>query len=533
MGNTNCGCGCSNREGKENEEVRFTEGKKEKVIEDDIDDDDEFRIRPMEFYLQTKKDIMKVKSKNVIDEEDEVSMEESGETIRNNSDEEEKETESKVNTITNEDNGMSDSKREINENNKNDNIVNESHEQIPNKKESEIIIINDKQPAIINQNLVETPIEYPPIKSSLFDNITRNQNKDTHTESNTIYNNDITTKTINNETESEQTIPISSMQSHKNGPSMTSYPNRNRNKDKIQNSNSLGIGLNPYLEKKIVDLISKTRNKSNQASKHHKNTSSMLTLPSPLDKESIGLKQNKTFTRNPSCSNISSNTSYKGSFLEMSHIQFGIENKDELTFDEKKLLEETQKNLNQFFPPKKSEMKTIDNKLKHIELTSIIPELNTELSEIDDSELLYHGEMKKMINYEINAHKPKMYSERFCTVFKNEFRYYKSKEQFLTKQKPLCVIPLTQIARISFAKWKKSDEGINHIIISNKLGIYNKKKRTVFRMFDSAEKNAFLTLPGSSESLLIFTSNNIDKIYEWYAILNYLLKMNENGNEDN
>ena len=49
MGNSNCGCGCSSKEGKENEEVRFTEVKKEIVDQEDVDDDDEFRIRPMEF----------------------------------------------------------------------------------------------------------------------------------------------------------------------------------------------------------------------------------------------------------------------------------------------------------------------------------------------------------------------------------------------------------------------------------------------------------------------------------------------------
>lgn len=498
MGNSNCSCGCGSKEGKENEEVRFTEVKKEVVDQEDIEDDDEFRIRPMEFYMQTKKDMVKVRAKNAIEEG---SVEESGETIRNNSDEddeEKKETESRV--IENEENGMIELTKEK--------IAIEVH-----KKPPKDIITDNKVGSGSDLNMVETPNEFPVIKSSLF--------SPKNNESNTIINNN------NDNTESEQTIPISSMQNNQNNLPLNKpgYPNRNRNNAKIQTSNSFGIGLNPFLEKKIVDLISKTRNKT---SKHHKNTSSMLTLTSPIDGENP--KPNKTFTRNPSY--ISSSTSYKGSFLELSHIQFGIENKEELTFDEKKLLEETQKNLNQFYPPKKSEMKTIDSKLKHIELTAIIPELSTELSEIDEGELLYHGEMKKMINYEINAHKPKMYSERFCTLFKKEFRYYKSKEQFLTKQRPLCVVPLSQIARISFAKWKRSDEGINHIIVSNKLGIYNKKKRSVFRMFDSAEKNAFLTLPGSSESLLIFTARDIDKIYEWYAILNYLIKMNENGNEN-
>lgn len=322
---------------------------------------------------------------------------------------------------------------------------------------------------------------------------------------------------------------------YKLGPKKHSRSKHKEQKIQLNSSStSSGIGLNPILEKKINELIVKTSNNSNQNSKHHKNSSSLITMPSPIDKETQLIQHKNSLTRNLSQSNISQSiSSYKGSCLELSHIQFGIENKEDLTFDEKKLLEETQKNLNQFFPPQKYEMKNINRKLQQLQITSIIPEtkITCDISHIPDTEIIFHGELNKMINYEINAHKPKMYSERFCTLYKKEFRYYKSRESLITMQKPLCVIPLTQIARVSFAKWKKTDIQVDHIIISNKLGIYNKSKRSVFKMFDSAEKNAFLTLPGSSESLLIFTAKNVERIYEWYLLLNYFLDIS-NTNEE-
>ena len=145
---------------------------------------------------------------------------------------------------------------------------------------------------------------------------------------------------------------------------------------------------------------------------------------------------------------------------------------------------------------------------------------------LSNKEMLFHGELQKLINYEINAHKPQMYSTRFCLLFEDEFRYYKSKEQFLTKQKPLCVVPLCQITKIYFAKKNKINNKVDHIILCNKLGIYN-RKRPIFKMFDSAERNAYLTLPGSNESLLIFTSTNLDKIYEWYVLLSHFIKKNK------
>ena len=378
-----------------------------------------------------------------------------------------------------------------------------------------------------------------------------NQNANSSSDSATIINNTEnfgnTSKTIypNETTDLEKPIPQVSKYLSFNpsvpplykltGSTKHSRSKNKEQKSQLNSSTSSDIGLNPILEKKINELIVKTsNNSSNQNSKHHKNTSSMITMPSPIDKEVQSIKDKNSLTRNPSQFSISQSiTSYKGSFLELSHIQFGIENKEELTFDEKKLLEETQKNLNQFFPPQKSEMKNINKKLQQLQITSIIPEtkISCDISNIPDTEIIFHGELNKMINYEINAHKPKMYSERFCTLYKKEFRYYKSRESLITRQKPLCVIPLSQIARISFAKWKKTDMQVDHIIISNKLGIYNKRKRSVFKMFDSAEKNAFLTLLGSSESLLIFTAQNVERIYEWYLLLNYFLDLN-NTNEE-
>jgi hypothetical protein len=59
-----------------------------------------------------------------------------------------------------------------------------------------------------------------------------------------------------------------------------------------------------------------------------------------------------------------------------------------------------------------------------------------------------------MINNEIKAHSTQMFSSRFCLITKTEFRYYKSKEQFLTLQKPLCIIPYFQINEINLLKSK-------------------------------------------------------------------------------
>jgi hypothetical protein len=48
---------------------------------------------------------------------------------------------------------------------------------------------------------------------------------------------------------------------------------------------------------------------------------------------------------------------------------------------------------------------------------------------------------------------------------KTEFRYYKSKEQFLTLQKPLCVIPYFQISEVNLGKSKPNSKKFDLLYI--------------------------------------------------------------------
>ena len=205
-------------------------------------------------------------------------------------------------------------------------------------------------------------------------------------------------------------------------------------------------------------------------------------------------------------------------------IQFGLD-KDAVSPEERKLIEEAQKNLNQFYPPEQNEENALQKKLSKIELDSFIPQ--NKIKNISNSnEVFFHGELKKLINYEVSAHKPQLYSSRFCTLTKTSFYYYKSKETYLRKQRPLCVVPLTQITKVSFAKIKKTSKRIDHIIICNKLGIIKNNKEELERckLFQDLDLNACMTSASESgESLIIFTSEIEQSLFRWFIVLNYLL----------
>ena len=93
-----------------------------------------------------------------------------------------------------------------------------------------------------------------------------------------------------------------------------------------------------------------------------------------------------------------------------------------------------------------------------------------------------------------------VYSNRFCTVSYNYFTYYKSKENFLMKKRPIGSIPINKIIDVNFVNIKKNPK-IDHIMISKKIDVLTSKKENDF---------------------LIFTSKD-DSIYKWFIVLQHCL----------
>ena len=216
--------------------------------------------------------------------------------------------------------------------------------------------------------------------------------------------------------------------------------------------------------------------------------------------------------------------------LEIAKIEFGIDDKNVLSAEDQRLYEEAQKNLNQFYPPEQNEVKQIQKKLKKISLKTLLPKSKINEINMNDNTLVFHGELKKMVNYEINAHRPQMYSSRFCILTPKLFKYFKSKEQFLKNLKPQCSIPINQITRINFAKVKKNSKKADHIIICNKLGIIKDKNKVLMDKFISdLNDTSFIASPETNESLLIFTSEIEEVILKWFTLIQFFVERNNNS----
>ena len=217
---------------------------------------------------------------------------------------------------------------------------------------------------------------------------------------------------------------------------------------------------------------------------------------------------------------------------EISKIDFGLENENQnnLNYEEKKVFDEAKKNLKKFTSIDKKDIKYIEKILKKIPIGSLVPE-NKNIDEIiqNDNGIIFHSELKKLINYEYYSRKPKMYSSKFCLVTSKFFKYYKSKEQFLRDLNPICTVPLPQITRINLCKIQNinnSNKSIFHIIICNKLALSkNDRNYLMGNLMDGLNNdNSYSPIFETNETLLIFTSDNDNCLLKWYFLLNYLIK---------
>ena len=149
------------------------------------------------------------------------------------------------------------------------------------------------------------------------------------------------------------------------------------------------------------------------------------------------------------------------------------------------------------------------NKLEE-EFVDIIFNISNNINyNLDKGESLYKGELKKIIYN--NSFKNPIYSDRFCVLYPNALKYYKSEIHFLKNLKPLSVIYLKQINRINIGIGNNNK--IDHIILCNKIGLINEHNNNLNDMYTI------------NKSLIVFQSDDEEVIYKWYCSILYLIEL--------
>ena len=324
-------------------------------------------------------------------------------------------------------------------------------------------------------------------------------------------------------------------------PSMLKNSNLIIQNNKISNSdkmifddNSLGINItDPRESKKTLKDNIKISNLSINNSSINKSRTTLNNSKGKLiyNKKSFN-KSNINKTNKEVNKSFFDDESFQKNIKEfdIENLNFGIseEEKENLSPNEQKLLEEAQKILKDFYPIDETEIKHLHNELSKISLINILP--HDQKNILDSNEYIYHSDLKKLINIKVKIHS-QTYSDKFCVLTSKAFIYYKNKEQLLRKLKPLSIIPLENITRINLVKNKKESNKLNHIIICNKGGILRKKNNSVFGSFSKNVENNNL-IGENTESILIFMDDNENLILKWYMVLQYVLTKFKERKED-
>jgi hypothetical protein len=169
----------------------------------------------------------------------------------------------------------------------------------------------------------------------------------------------------------------------------------------------------------------------------------------------------------------------------------------------------------------KPEDKGINNQIvekkepgNEFDIKNIISEYR--LNHLKDDEIIYSGTLDKILK--IPEKNTITYSQRFCIFTKNYFAYYKSKESYISLNKPMLVINNNLIIRIE----NTSLDGDNYYF--GLICIVNDETKDIIK-----KVNSFVTKEGNiCELLLGFRTKKYENMMKWVIILRYFIS-NQNG----
>ena len=303
----------------------------------------------------------------------------------------------------------------------------------------------------------------------------------------------------------------------------------NINNNKEQSTNCFQMNDNTVIDTNVntINQVNNVKINDNLNCNNINNNCEKEKKFSSCTSDNNNTKSNNTVRTGNFCINNTKDLKNKIKDYKIDKIDFGLESheKKSLSQEQKELYHKAEKNLNQFLPPKNQEILQIQKIMENIvlNLNNIFQGIDTLSSLNNEDIILFSGNLKKMINYEINTYTTTLYSDKFCVLYPKTLKYYKSKAQFLKNLKPMCVLPINQISRINIAKSKKSKYKKNHLIICNKFGFSQNDTNEILNFFETVEASKYSLLEENQESLIIFTNDDEIILYKWYIIIQILI----------
>jgi len=285
-------------------------------------------------------------------------------------------------------------------------------------------------------------------------------------------------------------------------------------KEKIWNNNTI-IYSNNLINISNLDIENEQQKQNpKQNEENIKENIEQKEKDKEKDKEEKGLeKEDKENKKKESLKNSNINNSPKKNKL---HIMPKIKPKntsDEVLNHNKELNEK--KNINKNYNNNENN-KIIEKNEQENEynIQNIIPRFK--LLKLKEDEIIYSGTLEKILN--VPESKKLAYTQRFCVLTKKYFAYYKSKESFVSLNKPMFVIENTDIIRTESTFL--DGDGYFGIVCE----VNDRTKNLIYRV------NSFVTKDENNSQLLLgFRSNNYEEMTKWLILLNYFISEKNNN----
>ena len=202
--------------------------------------------------------------------------------------------------------------------------------------------------------------------------------------------------------------------------------------------------------------------------------------------------------------------------INIRKITFPID-KNKLGEESGRIYEKIERLLMKFYPCDEKEY----NKVEIYLINLFIKIKNSKLNKyIQANQLIFNGKLLKLINFNQKNYRTMKFSERFCVLYKDVIKYYRSEIQFLKGLKPLNILYINQIARINLVRKDINSKKLNYIIICNKYAL--EKEEAIYQYFGN-DINDNIFINHSNESIIIFTNDDEKIIYKWFAYIEYLI----------
>ena len=170
----------------------------------------------------------------------------------------------------------------------------------------------------------------------------------------------------------------------------------------------------------------------------------------------------------------------------------------------------TKENQNQ---DKKKEEKG-NEQSNEFDIENILP--NFKKNRLKEDEIIYSGTLEKILN--VTGTKRIAYSKRFCVLTKKYFAYYKSKESFISLNKPMFMVENNDIIRIENTFLE--GDGYFGIVCD----VNDRTKNLIYKVSSFVTKDE-----NNSQLLLGFRTNNLDEMTKWLILLNYFISQKDNN----